>query len=117
MRTVSSGYNLHEMSNPVSGKNKKNIINLSFAKLAQRVVKINKTDLFFRLSIWRLNMLGKYFQKTTFYYVFLIVPEYIIWPFMRIVFSLYIDIYIFFLKTTFGILCKLSTMETIRTKF
>ena len=50
MRIVSNGDNLHEMSNPVletfcikcqnlfSGKNKKNIIDLSSTKLAKRVV-------------------------------------------------------------------------------
>ena len=40
MQIVSNGDNLHEMSNPVSGKNKKNIINLSSAEYAQRVVKV-----------------------------------------------------------------------------
>ena len=38
---VSHGNNLHELSNPVSWKNKKNIVNLSSAELAQRVVKVN----------------------------------------------------------------------------
>ena len=33
------------MSNPVSGKNKKNITNLSSAELAQRVVRVNWTNL------------------------------------------------------------------------
>ena len=40
MQIVSNGDNLHEMSNPVSGINMKNIINLSSAELAQRVVKV-----------------------------------------------------------------------------
>ena len=39
MQIVSLGDNLHEMSNPVLGKNKKNIIDLSSAETAQRVVK------------------------------------------------------------------------------
>ena len=34
------GDNLHEMSDPVYAKNKKNIINLSSAENAQRVVKV-----------------------------------------------------------------------------
>ena len=41
MQIVSTGDNLHEMSNAVFwGKNKKNITNLSFAELGQRVVKV-----------------------------------------------------------------------------
>ena len=40
MQTVSNGDSLHEMPNPVSGKNKKNIINLSSAELAHKVVKV-----------------------------------------------------------------------------
>ena len=36
MQIVSNGDNLHEMSNPVSGESKKNIINLPSAELAQR---------------------------------------------------------------------------------
>ena len=38
MQVVSLGDNLHEMSKPFSGKNKKNIISLSSAKFAERVV-------------------------------------------------------------------------------
>ena len=41
MQNVSNGDNLHELSNPVYGENKKNIINLSAAELAQKVVKVN----------------------------------------------------------------------------
>ena len=41
MQIVSIGDNLHEMSNLFSEKIKKNIIYLSSAKLAQRVIKIN----------------------------------------------------------------------------
>ena len=41
MQIVSNGDNLHELSNPVYGKNKKNIINLLAAELAQKVVKVN----------------------------------------------------------------------------
>ena len=41
MQIVSNGDNLHEMLNPVFWeKNKKNIINLSFAELTKRVVKV-----------------------------------------------------------------------------
>ena len=36
----SSGDDLQEMSNPVSGKNKQNIINLSSVELAWRVIKL-----------------------------------------------------------------------------
>ena len=44
MQIVSNGINLHDMSSPVL--NKKNNINLSSAKLAQRVVMVKKqTDL------------------------------------------------------------------------
>ena len=39
MQIVSNGDNLHEMSNPVFWENKKNIINLSSAELAQKSVK------------------------------------------------------------------------------
>ena len=42
MRTVSVGDSLHEMSNPVSGKNKLFIIYLSSAEMVQRVVNFNK---------------------------------------------------------------------------
>ena len=41
MQMVSYGNYLHEMSNPVSWANKKNIINLSSAEFAQKVVKVN----------------------------------------------------------------------------
>ena len=42
MQIVSNGDNLHEMSNPVSWENnKKKIINISSADLAQRVLKVN----------------------------------------------------------------------------
>ena len=41
MQIVSIGDNLHKMSNSVSGKNKKNIINLSSAEFAQKKVKVN----------------------------------------------------------------------------
>ena len=40
MQIVSTGDNLHEMSNPVFLEKKKNIINLSSAELAKRVVKV-----------------------------------------------------------------------------
>ena len=40
MQIVSSGDNLHEMSNHVSGKNKKNIKNLSFAEFAHSVLNV-----------------------------------------------------------------------------
>ena len=42
MQIVSSGDDLHEMLNPVFWKNKKNIIILSSAVLAKRVVKIKQ---------------------------------------------------------------------------
>ena len=42
MQIVSTGDNLHEISKPIfSKKNKKNIVKLSSAELAQRVVKVN----------------------------------------------------------------------------
>ena len=41
MQIASNGDNLYEMSDLISGKNKKNITNLSSAELAQRVVKVN----------------------------------------------------------------------------
>ena len=45
MQIVSSGDNLHEMSKPIFGKNrKKNIINFSSAKIAQRVFKVRLTS-------------------------------------------------------------------------
>ena len=40
MQTVIKGNSLHEISNPVLMANKKNIINLSSAELAWRVVKV-----------------------------------------------------------------------------
>ena len=40
MQIVSTGDNLHEMSNPVFRENKKNINNLPSAYLAQKVVKV-----------------------------------------------------------------------------
>ena len=40
MQIVSNGENLHEMSKPVFWENKENIINLSPAELAQRVIKV-----------------------------------------------------------------------------
>ena len=47
MQIVSNGDNLHEISNPVFwGKKEKNIINLSSAEFALRVVKV-KTRLFY----------------------------------------------------------------------
>ena len=42
MQIVSNGDNLFEPSNPVAGKNKKTIINLSSAEYAQRVVKVKQ---------------------------------------------------------------------------
>ena len=45
MQIVSIGDNLHEMSNPVSGKKYENVINLSSAELAQRVVKVKPNAL------------------------------------------------------------------------
>ena len=40
MQIVSKGDNLHEMSNPVFCEKLENVITLSSAKLAQRVVKV-----------------------------------------------------------------------------
>ena len=40
MQFISFEDSLHEMSNSVFWENKKNIINLSFAELAQRVAKV-----------------------------------------------------------------------------
>ena len=41
MQTVSNGDNLHEMSEPVfEKKNEKNIINITYAEYAYRVVKV-----------------------------------------------------------------------------
>ena len=40
MQIVSNGDNLHEMSNSVFRENKKNIINLLSAELAQSTVKV-----------------------------------------------------------------------------
>ena len=42
MQIVSSGDNLHEISNLISGRNKKHVPNLSSAGNAQRVVKVKK---------------------------------------------------------------------------
>ena len=42
MQIVFNGDNLHEMLNPVSGKNKKNNTNLSSAILAQGMLKVKK---------------------------------------------------------------------------
>ena len=41
MQIVSLEDNLHEMSKIFSGKNTKNIVNLSSAELAQKVEKVN----------------------------------------------------------------------------
>ena len=47
MQFVSLGDNLHEMSKTVYwGKKKENIINLSSAESAQKVVKVNKGNIF-----------------------------------------------------------------------
>ena len=40
VQIVSRGDNLHEISKPIFWKNKKNIISLSSAEFAQRVVKV-----------------------------------------------------------------------------
>ena len=40
MQIVSIGDNLHEMSNPVFWEKKKSITNLSYAELAQAVIKV-----------------------------------------------------------------------------
>ena len=47
MQIVSLGDNLHELSNPVflGQENKKNIIYVSYAELAQRVVELNSEDI------------------------------------------------------------------------
>ena len=42
MQIVSIEEHLHELSKPVSWENKKNIINISSAELAQRVVKVKQ---------------------------------------------------------------------------
>ena len=44
MQIVSTGDNLHEMSNPVSKKTKKNIANMLSAAFAQKVVKVKTTE-------------------------------------------------------------------------
>ena len=49
MLIVSSGDNLHKMSNPVSGKNKNNIINLSSAEFAHGVIK-GKEDIYIQVK-------------------------------------------------------------------
>ena len=46
MQIVHNGDSLHEMSNLFSGKNKKNIINLSFVELAQIVVEVKDIGTF-----------------------------------------------------------------------
>ena len=47
MQIVSSGDNLHEISNLICWeKNKKNITNLSSAEFTQRVVMVNKKNQF-----------------------------------------------------------------------
>ena len=40
MQIVTNGDNLHELSNPVSEKNKKNLLNLWSTEFAQRVVNV-----------------------------------------------------------------------------
>ena len=40
MQIISNGDELHEMSNPVFWKNKRNAIDLSSAEFAQRMVKV-----------------------------------------------------------------------------
>ena len=42
MQIVSNGDNLHEILNPVFWKNKNNIINLSSAEYAHRLVKVKE---------------------------------------------------------------------------
>ena len=44
MQIVSIGDSLHEMSSYFSGRSKKNVINLSSAKLAQRVINVKNFD-------------------------------------------------------------------------
>ena len=47
MQIISIGDNLHEMSNPIlREQNKKNVINLSSAELAQQVLKVNYTAIY-----------------------------------------------------------------------
>ena len=48
MQIVSNGDNLYEMSNPFSGKN---IINMSSAELAKRVVKVTDSSIFILVMI------------------------------------------------------------------
>ena len=43
MQMLSNRDNLHEMSNLVFWENKKNVINMSAAELAPRVVKVNRS--------------------------------------------------------------------------
>ena len=50
MQIVSNGDNLHEMTNPDLWETKKNIINLSFAKHSQRVVKVKETMLLLQID-------------------------------------------------------------------
>ena len=44
MQIVFTGDNLHEMSYPVLGKNKKNTISLSSAELTQRMVEVKQEN-------------------------------------------------------------------------
>ena len=45
MQIVPLGDNLHEMSNPISGKNKKNIIDLSYVEFAHIIQSVNEKAL------------------------------------------------------------------------
>ena len=49
MQTAPNGDNLHEVSNPVSRKNKKKIINLSSGEFSQRAVMVKVTSAFYVL--------------------------------------------------------------------
>ena len=51
MQIVSNGDNLHELSNPVSGKNKKNIISLLSAESAQTVVHVKLNVKFIQMRL------------------------------------------------------------------
>ena len=46
MQIVSSGDNLHKVSDPISGKNNKNINSLSSAEFAHSMVSVNLLTLF-----------------------------------------------------------------------
>ena len=48
MNIVFNEHNMHEISNPVSGKNKEPNINLASTELAKRVVKVKYKDLLCR---------------------------------------------------------------------